>query len=484
MPDPKSILNEGDTVWRIERADRLAFLVDGAGYFAALRDALGRARNSVLILAWVIDSQLSLVRDDNAHDRPVKLAEYLSHLLEERPDLHVRIACWDHSVVFTFDREPLTRIRMGWATPKRLHFELDDNHPPGAALHEKVVVIDDEVAFIGGFDLGRHRWDTSEHLPDDPRRLSPTGEAYPPFHDLQAVVSGPVAEVFGDHARRRWLRLTGEPVKPVDTGGDPWPAAVDPAIEDLDIGVVRTRAAHDGLREIRETMSLHLRMITEAKDHVFIENQYLTADDIGRELSLRLAEEAPPEVVAITSRETEGWLEQIAMAGLRARWCRELRDADHSGKFNVYCPVNREGEPVTVHSKVLSVDDRWLYIGSANLANRSMVLDSECGLAIDAGAREDVGRVIRALRHRLLAEHLGSTPSEVAAHEVNLSLGATVDALAGGERTLEKLPIDAQELPDSLEPIAQLADPHDVPSLSHIARELVGSDEGDHPDRG
>jgi phospholipase D1/2 len=477
------MLREGDTVWRIATANRLAFLVDGADYYAALRDALGRARRSVVILAWVIDSQLSLVRDEDEDGRPAKLAEFLSHLVGERPDLHVRIACWDHSVIYTFNRELLSRVRLGWTTPERLRFELDDNHPAGASLHEKVVVIDDEVAFIGGFDLGRYRWDTSAHDPDDQRRVSPSGEPYPPFHDVQAVVSGPIARVLGDHARRRWRWLTGESAEPVDASGDGWPPAVDPVIEDLDIGVVRTRAAHGGRSEIRETLHLHQRLIAEAKDHIFIENQYLTADHIGRALRRRLAEEDPPAVVAVTSRETGGWLEQLAMGGLRARWCREIRDADHRSRFGVYSPVNRGGEPVTVHSKILSVDDRWLYIGSANLANRSMMLDSECGLAIEAGGRDDARRAIRALRRRLLAEHLDTAPSEVATHEEQGSLKDAVAALAGGKRTLVPLRADAQELPDSIEPIAQLADPDVVPSFSQIARDLVGDDEDDRSDR-
>ena len=200
MDDAKSILVEGDTVWQIVTADRLAFLIDPAEYFAALHEALGRAQRSVMILAWVIHSQLRLVRNGDADDQPAKLVEFLTYLVEKRPDLHIRIACWDHSLIYTLDREMLTQVRMGWATPERLHFELDSHHPPGASLHEKVVVIDDEVAFLGGIDAGRYRWDTSAHEPDDPRRVAPTGESYPPFHDLQTVVGGPAARVLGDHA--------------------------------------------------------------------------------------------------------------------------------------------------------------------------------------------------------------------------------------------------------------------------------------------
>ncbi len=476
MGDSKSILVEGDTVWQIATAERLAFLIDPAEYFAALREALGRAERSVMILAWVIDSQLRLVRNGDADEQPAKLVDFLTHLVEKRPDLHIRIACWDHSLIYTLDRELLTRVRMGWATPERIHFELDSHHPPGASLHEKVVVIDDKVAFLGGIDAGRYRWDTSVHEPDDPRRVAPTGEPYPPFHDLQTIVSGPAARVLGDHARSRWQMLTGEALGPEEAGEDPWPTAVDPAIEDLAVGIVRTRAAHQNRREVRETEKLHLRLIDSAHEHVFIENQYLTADTIGRALSRRLAQEKPPSVVAVTSKETEGWLEQVSMGGLRARWCREIRDADHKGRFGVYCPVNTRGESVTVHSKLLTVDDRCMYHGSANLANRSMVLDSECGLAIDAGERDDVRDAIRTLRRRLLAEHLDTTPSELAGLEERRPLTEVVQELAGAGRTLEPLPVDEQELPDGLEPIARLADPNDVPSLSSLAKELVGSD--------
>jgi phosphatidylserine/phosphatidylglycerophosphate/cardiolipin synthase-like enzyme len=480
--DSESVLVEGDTVWRIVRADRLAFLIDAAEYFAALREALGRAQRSVLILAWVIDSQLQLVRNGDAEDRPAKLVDFLTHVVDERPELHVRIACWDHSLIYTFDRELLTRVRMGWSTPGRLHFELDSHHPPGASLHEKVVVIDDEVAFLGGIDLGRYRWDTSAHEPDDTRRVAPNGEPYPPFHDLQTVVSGPAARVLADHARSRWQMQTGEALKPEEIGGDPWPGGVDPVVEDLELGIVRTRAAHQNRNEVRETEKLHLRLIDNAHDHVFIENQYLTADAIGRALSRRLAEDQPPAVVAVTSKQTEGWLEQVSMSGLRARWCREIRDADHKGRFGAYCPVDTRGQPVTVHSKLLTVDDRWLYHGSANLANRSMVLDSECGLAIDAAGRDDVRDAIRTLRRRLMAEHLDTTPAELAAREERQPLTEVVNQLAGAGRTLEPLPVDEQELPDGLEPIARFADPDVVPSLSNLAKDLVGSEIDDHAD--
>jgi phosphatidylserine/phosphatidylglycerophosphate/cardiolipin synthase-like enzyme len=50
-----------------------------------------------------------------------------------------------------------------------------------ASHHQKLVVIDDRVAFVGGIDLSRWRWDTPEHKPDDPRRRDPNGKPYRDF---------------------------------------------------------------------------------------------------------------------------------------------------------------------------------------------------------------------------------------------------------------------------------------------------------------
>ena len=40
---------------------------------------------------------------------------------------------------------------------------LDAQAPVGASHHQKIIVIDDDVAFVSGFDLAGSRWDTAEH---------------------------------------------------------------------------------------------------------------------------------------------------------------------------------------------------------------------------------------------------------------------------------------------------------------------------------
>jgi phosphatidylserine/phosphatidylglycerophosphate/cardiolipin synthase-like enzyme len=57
------ILRDGDTCWRTAKADALAFLVDGADDFAAVKAAIAGARRSIWLLAWVFDPLTRLQPD-------------------------------------------------------------------------------------------------------------------------------------------------------------------------------------------------------------------------------------------------------------------------------------------------------------------------------------------------------------------------------------------------------------------------------------
>jgi phospholipase D1/2 len=49
-PRAPAILRRGRNCWRIERADRVALIVDAADYFAAAKAAIGQARHSVMLI--------------------------------------------------------------------------------------------------------------------------------------------------------------------------------------------------------------------------------------------------------------------------------------------------------------------------------------------------------------------------------------------------------------------------------------------------
>lgn len=128
------------------------------------------------------------------------------------------------------------------------------------------------------------------------------------------------------------------------------------------------------------------------------------------------------------------------MGVLRARLLKQLQGADRFGRLRVYYPVvpDLDGSCVNVHSKVLVVDDALVRIGSSNLANRSMGLDTECDLTIEAAGKTRIARAIAHFRDRLLGEHLGVSPEMVAGMAAaKASLIAAVEELRSAGRTLE-----------------------------------------------
>jgi phospholipase D1/2 len=444
------LLREGENCWRIAHTKRAAFLIDVDAYFSAFRQAVSQARDTVFILGWDIDSRVRL--NPGSDEPPVLLLPFLNDVLARRPELRVFALAWDFSVIFTLERELLPAFRFAWNAHPRLSFVLDDAHPFSGSHHEKIVVVDDMVAFAGGVDLAIRRWDRPAHDARDPARVDPDGVPYLPMHDVHMIVDGDAAAALGERARARWQRATGHAPPPANGHGrdhvdDPWPETLAPDVRDAPIGIARTIPELDGRPAVREIATLTLESIAAARRFIYAENQYLTSAAVGSALARRLQEPDGPEVVLVLPREEHGWLEQSSMGVLRARVVQRLLDSDHHKRLRLFFPTvpGLGNRCVNVHDKVMIIDDRVARVGSANLSNRSMGLDTECDLVLDADIAPALQLIIAQLRNRLLAEHLGTEPGAVAdAVAARGSLIAAVDALrdAGGPdaRTLAPLP--------------------------------------------
>ena len=442
------VLREQENCWRIATARRAAFLIDADAYFTALRHAIARARSSVFILGWDIDSRVRL--NPGTAEEPLTLLSFLNDVLAHRPTLRVFALAWDFSVLFALEREPLPSYRFAWNAHPRLSFQLDDAHPFGASHHQKIVVIDDALAFAGGLDLTIRRWDTPAHHAEDPGRIDPIGRPYPPAHDIQMMVDGDAAAALGEIARARWHAATGQ--TPADAPQPPghddfWPEATEPDLRDAPVGIARTMPAFRDAPAVQEVSACALAAIASARRFIYIENQYLTSAAVGAALARRLVEPDGPEIVAVLPREEHGWLEQNSMGLMRARLLRHLRAADRYGRLRLYfpsIPALDDQACMNVHAKVMIVDDRCARIGSANLSNRSMGLDTECDLVLDADLDARLGGAIASLRQRLLAEHLDCEPQAVAdTMAARGSLIAAVESLRGRARSLALLPTPA-----------------------------------------
>lgn len=342
-------------------------------------------------------------------------------------------------------------------------------------------MIDDALAFVGGIDLTKGRWDTQRHAPGEPHRRHPDGTAYAPFHDVQLMVDGEAAGALGELAAARWERATDRRPQAMKGSASArlWPAGVEPDFEDVEVAIARTDPGYGGAEPVQEVLHLYLDAIRAARRSIYIENQYFTAPAIGEAIEKRLSEPDGPEIVIVTRRTGGGWLEQNTMEVLRARLLKRLAPEGDRERLRVYSP-EQSGlgeECIDLHSKLMIVDDRLLQAGSSNLNNRSMGVDTECDLAIEASGPEEAA-TIASIRNGLLAEHLGVEPADVVrALEQRGSLIGAIEALAGNERTLKALEPKLDPDLDGLVPVAETIDPERPIDLDRMVQKMVPEDE-------
>ncbi|MGZ8311041.1 MAG: phospholipase D-like domain-containing protein [Allosphingosinicella sp.] len=463
-PTGQTPLRPGRNCWRIERSGRAALVVDAADYFRVARAAMMNARSQILLIGWDFDTRIDLVKEDPGDGAPVHLGLFLTWLARRRPHLTIHILAWDGKI-YSFLGRGTTMARMAqwrWLTPN-IHFRLDGAHPLEGCHHHKIMVIDDSFAGSGGIDMTASRWDTRDHKDAERGRRRPTTHRrYGPWHDAALAVEGDAARALGELGRRRWQLALGETLPAPHAQGDRWPDALQPEFRDVDVAIARTCGRTDQIEEVREVEALFVDMIGAARRFVYMESQYFASRAVADAIAKRLDEPDPPEFLVVNPHSNAGWLEEPVMGAARAQLFEALRAKDRHGRFRIYYPVTEMGEDIYVHAKIMIVDDLMLRVGSANLNNRSMGLDSECDVAIDArlGADPEAAAKIAARRCDLLAEHLGAEPDQVARDFAETgSLIATVERLRGNGRTL--VPYEPPEFSELAEEVAEneLADP-------------------------
>lgn len=450
----------GELGWRTEHADRAALIVDAADYYAHARKAMMAARQQILLIGWDFDSRIPLDRSRPDDGAPTELGPFLTWLAHERPGLQINILAWSLVAAKLLGRGT-TALRLArWMAHDQITFKTDGAHPFGASHHQKIIVIDDCMAFCGGIDMTASRWDTRQHLDNDERRRRPfTTRRYMPWHDASMALEGAVAKALGELGRSRWEIAGGDPL-PVPTATcEAWPETLTPHFTDRQVTIARTRGLNGDIDQIREIEAMFVAMIERVERHAYIETQYFASRAIAEAIARRLDEEDGPEFVIVNPKVADGWLEEEVMGAARAELIDALREHPHHERVRIYTPVTHHGDDIYVHAKVMIADDRVLRVGSANMNNRSMGLDSECDVVIEAADIHDCETIAR-LRADLLGEHLGVTVAAVADTLARTgSLIETVERLRGSGRTL--VPFDPPEKNDLQRAVAdsQALDP-------------------------
>jgi phosphatidylserine/phosphatidylglycerophosphate/cardiolipin synthase-like enzyme len=366
-------------------------LIDGAEVLPAIAEAIRGARRSVRMAGWHSAPHFALERGEP----PAVLRELLAEAVARGAEVRVLLWAGAPLRVFTPARADVRADAREFARDTGIRVALDARERLLHCHHEKVVVVDDEVAFVGGVDLtdlGGDRWDSRRHFARG--RLG--------WHDAGARLRGPIVADLAEHLDMRWTEVTGDQLPAV-----PVPARAG----DTTVQLLRTIPEHvydrmrDGAFGILEG---YMRALHSARTLVYLESQFFWLPEIVNLLADKLRE--PPSerfriVVLLPSKPNNGEEDTRGMLA-------HLVDADGGrGRFlatTIDALTGSTVDTLYVHAKIGIVDDRWLTIGSANLNAHSFFNDTEVNVQVFDEA------LARQTRLRLWSEHLGLPEDEVA----------------------------------------------------------------------
>ncbi len=378
----------------------LTVLIDGADALQAMAVAIAEARSHVHITGWHITPTFAMTRGE----RPVVLKAVLAEVAARIP---VRVLIWAGVPVPVMQpwRGEVRNIRGQLIAGTRIQCALDARERPMHCHHEKTILIDDRIAFVGGIDLTNFngdRWDTPDHPP-----RGAVG-----WHDVAARIAGPAVQDVAENFAMRWEATTGEKLSAV---APPAPAG------DIELQIVRT--VPDGMypqlrRGEFRILESYLRALRAAQRFIYLENQFLWSPEILAVLREKLARPPTPDfrlVLVLPARPDTGGDDTRGQLGT-------LVQADGDGGRLLACTLYAIGGdkdwPVYLHAKVGIVDDIWMTIGSANLNEHSLFNDTEMNLVSGDAA------LVRQTRLRLWAEHLQRPLNDAAADPI-----AVIDGL-------------------------------------------------------
>jgi phosphatidylserine/phosphatidylglycerophosphate/cardiolipin synthase-like enzyme len=370
---------------------QIEVLIDGASALPEMAGAMRAASEYIHITGWHLEPSFELVRDGP----PVVLGTLLAELAEE---VDVRVIVWAGAPVPAFHpsrREVLGTVE-NLVRGTRIRCVIDPREHPFHCHHEKTIVIDGELAFVGGIDLtdsAGDRFDSQEHAAR--RRLG--------WHDAAARLRGPAVADVDAHFAFRWHELTGERLA---RRAPPAPAG------DHTVQVVRTVAEdmyEDLPRGDFSVLESYVRALRSAQRLIYLEDQFLWAPEIVAILAEKLSSPPHPDlrvVLVLPARPNNGRDTTLGQLSV-------LADADRGHDrllaTTIRCLSGGRDDPLYVHAKIGIVDDQWLTIGSANLNDHSLLHDTELNLV------SDDPQLAHETRIRLWAEHLELDPATVAA---------------------------------------------------------------------
>lgn len=493
-----SILKPGQNCMGYYDVEETGVLIDACDYYRAFYHTARQAKSYLLLAGWQFDSDVKLLRGEEEAKAggEVRFLRFLEEICLANPQLVIYILAWDFSAWFSLEREWFQSVIFNWTTNERIHFRFDNVHAPGATHHQKFVVADGVIAYLGGMDICSSRWDDRNHQRENPLRADVDGTRYGSYHDIQAYHTGEVVKVLLDLFRQRWVDAAGAPLKLPRAG------ALEPRVPvgalalptgKVAVSLTQVPAPQTTQEKIHQIRHLFVDAIMSAEQLIYLENQYFSSQAVYRSLVARMSDPDRPKLQIVLMLPDRLPLTEEVFLGLpQMRMLRSLeqvaRETGHSLSVYSSAEMDHGTRRMTfIHSKLLIVDDRFLTVGSANATNRSMGLDTELNATWEApegDEGEEMVRAIRRLRASLLAEHaglLGSGEEGIFEKVEELSRQLECVADSSDARLCRYQPdpkFENSDWPDALEPIARVVDPDQPIDNEFIFESLSKSELG------
>lgn len=307
------------------------FLVDGDEYFSRLYQSINNAEQSVDISTYIYDNDdvavqmADLLRSKSDHLEIKVLVDGLADLFATRTD--------SPSMPADVDLPPSIAEYLTYGS--KVEFRKQSN-PWFTGDHAKITVIDGDLAFLGGMNIGReYRYD---------------------WHDLMMEIDGPIvrqlqhefdlawakAGPFGDFA---WLATAWRGYEPDDSG------------EGYPIRILTT-SIHDS-----ELFRAQVAAIRRSRNRIYIENTYFSDDKILFELAMARRRGVDVRVI-LASNGDSGVLNLSNQTAVNVMLRNGIRVYSYPGMTHVKAAVY----------------DGWACLGSANFDKLSLQLNHEVNL--------------------------------------------------------------------------------------------------------
>jgi phosphatidylserine/phosphatidylglycerophosphate/cardiolipin synthase-like enzyme len=430
---------------------RADFLIDGEQTYKAMLDAINGATGPghyVYVLGWMLDADFQLVGT-------LPFTFYNALIGAAGRGVEIRVLIWDNftpdyaklhqDIIPRLNRLPNTRAYLDNATffppasqqvvaalgqqvrqllmrypellvagsaagvgPRFLldHLSFAIQHGVGAH-HEKVVLVkgkDGLVAFCGGLDINRNRV-TAE--------VGKHTYRFPHLHDAAVQVRGPAAFEVLQRFKRRWgNHPTARTIGLAGTSEQRPPE--DPSV-DTYVSAVGTYNSVDGRQTDRSLRDAYLKIVDNARNYIYIEDQYMVNLDVAARLNLKLKEQTFKSLTFVIQAASE--TTDILIPNRKRGEFMEavLRGTSAQERAKVLLAVidkafwEQERYHPALHAKTLIADDEIAIIGSANLNQRSFTCDSETSLVVFNTASDTIGNFAARFRIADVTHYLRST---------------------------------------------------------------------------